>query len=329
MTKRNVLSLARRRFAVVPGEPREPQSRGDDLMKAAAISCRGLTKRYGATAAIDDLTFEVEPGEAFGFLGANGAGKTTTIRLLLDLIRPTRGAASVFGFDSRHQGLEARSRIGYLPGDMPIYPDLTGRAYLDYLSAISTRPTAPATRDHLLERFEVSPADLTRKMRDDSHGTKRKFGVVQALMTDAPLVILDEPTSGLDPLMIEVFVEVIGELKRRGTTVFLSSHILAEVDRLCDRIAIVRQGQLIDVQSLDALRKNAPRRVTVDFLTPVVSQPPGGVRSLEVRPRQWRIEITGPIGPFLAEMRDLPIADVTIEPFQLEDYLLSLYAKRS
>jgi ABC-2 type transport system ATP-binding protein len=212
---------------------------------------------------------------------------------------------------------------------MPIYPDLTGAAYLDYLGALNSRPTIRATRDRLLERFEVSPADLKRKLRDDSHGTKRKFGVVQALMTEPPLVILDEPTTGLDPLMIEAFVDVVNDLKHRGTTVFLSSHILAEVDRLCDRIAIIRQGQLIDVQSLDALRRNAPRRLTVEFLAPVAAQPPSGVRLIAIQPRQWRIEITGPIGPFLAQTRDLPIADLTVEPFQLEDYLLDLYARRS
>jgi ABC-2 type transport system ATP-binding protein len=293
------------------------------------IACRGLCKQYGSTKAVDDLTFEVGQGEVFGFLGANGAGKTTTIRLLLDLLRPTRGHASIFGFDCQRQGLDARQRIGYLPGDMPIYPDLSGAAYLEYLADLDPRPVARATRERLIGQFELAPADLSRKLRDDSHGTRRKFGLIQALMTGAPLMIFDEPTSGLDPLMMEVFVEVVTDLKRAGTTVFLSSHILAEVDRLCDRIAIIRQGRLVAVQSLETLRRTAPRRVTVDFSAPVDATPPSGVRAIAVEPSRWRVEVTGELGPFLAATRPLPIADVRIEPFQLEDYLRQLYSGES
>jgi len=190
-----------------------------------------LTKRYGAIVGIEQLSLDVDAGEVFGFLGANGAGKTTTIRLLLDLLRPTSGQATILGFDCQRQGLEVRRRLGYLPGEMPIYPELSGAAYLQFLSSLGP-PVPPGRIDMLLRRFAMSEVDLRRRMRDYSHGMKRKLGIVQALMTDAPVIILDEPTSGLDPLMIEAFAETLDELARSGrTTVFLSSHVLSEVDR--------------------------------------------------------------------------------------------------
>ena len=213
-------------------------------------------------------------GEVFGFLGANGAGKTTTIRLLLDLLRPTSGTAEVLGFDCQRQGLEARRRIGYLPAEMPMYPELTGAAYLKFLSAIGPPPSRTRL-DQLLRRFDVSDLDLRRRMRDYSHGMKRKLGLLQALMTDAPVLVLDEPTSGLDPLMIEAFGETIDELARAGrTTVLLSSHVLSEVDRVCRRIGLIRNGRLVAVQTLSELRAATPRRLTVLF-----SQPVGGGRA--------------------------------------------------
>jgi len=293
-----------------------------------ALSLHGLTKHYRGLVAVDEVSLTVESGEVFGFLGVNGAGKTTTIRMLLDLLRPTRGHASVFGFDCHRQGVEARRQIGYLPGEMPIYPDLTGFQYVQYLAALGDRPVARPTLDRLLGRFGLSSADLQRTLREDSHGTKRKFGLVQALMTEAPLIILDEPTSGLDPVMIESFVEIVGELKQRGAAVFLSSHVLAEVGRLCDRIGIIRRGRLIDVQSLATLRQNAPRRVTIDFLAPVAVPPPAPATALNVTPRRWCVELHGPLGPFLAAIRDLPVDDLQIEPFKLDDYVLERYATR-
>jgi beta-exotoxin I transport system ATP-binding protein len=191
----------------------------------AAIETRGLTKYYGPVVGLENLSLEVGQGEVFGFLGANGAGKTTTIRMLLDLVRPTSGTASILGFDCHRQGLEARRRIGYLPGEMPIYPELTGGRYLRFLASLGDRRPAPARIEFLLRRFDVSDLDLNRRMRDYSHGMKRKLGLIQALMTEPRVLILDEPTSGLDPLMIEAFSETIDELARSGhTTIFLSAH---------------------------------------------------------------------------------------------------------
>jgi ABC-2 type transport system ATP-binding protein len=292
-----------------------------------AIRLEGLTKYHGAVVGIEDLSLDVEPGEVFGFLGANGAGKTTTIRTVLDLLRPTRGSAAVLGFDCQRQSSESRRRIGYLPGEMPVYPELTGAEYLRFLSALGPQP--PAHRvEWLLRRFNVSDLDLRRRMRDYSQGMKRKLGVVQALMTDAPVLILDEPTSGLDPLMIEAFAETIDEIsKTGGTTVFLSSHVLSEVDRMCSRIGIVRAGRLVAVRTLGELRASAPRRVTVAFSAAVSnSQPlPKSVVPVSCEPQRWVVDVTGPLGPLLAVLADFPVHDIAVAPFTIEDTVLRLY----
>ena len=296
-------------------------------MGVPAIRLEGLTKYHGAVVGIEDLSLDVEPGEVFGFLGANGAGKTTTIRTVLDLLRPTRGSAAVMGFDCQRQSFEARRRIGYLPGEMPVYPELTGAEYLRFLAALGPQP--PATRvEWLLRRFNVSDLDLRRRMRDYSQGMKRKLGVVQALMTGVPVLILDEPTSGLDPLMIEAFAETIHEIsKTDGTTVFLSSHVLSEVDRMCSRIGIVRAGRLVAVRTLGELRASAPRRVTIVFSEPVShSQPlPQNVVPVSCEPQRWVVDITGPLGPLLAALASLPVHDIGVAPFAIEDTVLRLY----
>src|SRR5258708_34631506 len=176
-----------------------------------AIQTDGLTKYYGAVVGIEDLSLEVARGEVYGFLGANGAGKTTTIRLLLDLLRPSRGRATVLGIDCHRDSLAARRRIGYLPGDLPIYPDLSARDYLAYLARIDGRPVPPDYLRHLLDRFDVSELDERRPLRDQSHGMKQKIGIIQALMTKAPVVILPEPAAGLDPKMVHSFLGALSD----------------------------------------------------------------------------------------------------------------------
>jgi ABC-2 type transport system ATP-binding protein len=299
-------------------------------VSAAAIRTTELTKYYGSVVGVEALSLEVAPGEVFGFLGANGAGKTTTIRLLLDLLRPTSGSASVLGFDCQRQGLDARRRIGYLPGEMPIYPELTGAKYLAFLSSLSPQQVSRARLDGLFRRFEISDLDLRRRMRDYSHGMKRKLGLVQALMTDAPVLILDEPTSGLDPLMIEAFVETIDELVRAsGTTIFLSSHVLSEVDRVCQRIGLVRSGRLVAVRTLSELRAAAPRRLTVIFSQPVDGRAPEvpDVSVVVREPRRWVLEARGPLGAIVSSLADLPVADIDVAPVPIEDALLRLFGE--
>ena len=277
-----------------------------------AIAVEGLTKYYGAVIAIEDLTFEVRRGEVYGFLGANGAGKTTTIRLLVDLLRPSRGRASILGVDCHAESLAARRLIGYLPGDLPIYPDLSAADYLAYLSRLDDRPVPRDYLEHLLRRFDVSPLDQRRRLREQSHGMKQKIGIVQALMMRPAVAILDEPTAGLDPLMVQAFRETVAELRAEGrTTVFLSSHVLAEVEDTCDRIGLVRGGRLVTSATIDDVKREATRRVTITFAdgsAPIVS------------------DVRGPVGPLLASLRGREIRDVAIEPFRLEDYVARFYA---
>jgi ABC-2 type transport system ATP-binding protein len=293
------------------------------------IQIDGLTKDYGRLRALDGLTLEVQAGEVLGFLGPNGAGKTTTIRLLLDLIRPTVGSAAIGGFDCRRQSLEVRRLVGYLPGEMPVYPELTGGDYLAYLGSLGAEAPSPGVVERLLGRFDLGTPDLKRRMRDLSHGTRRKFGIVQALMTRPKVAILDEPTSGLDPLMIEAFAQTVADLKREGrTTVFLSSHVLSEVERTCDRVAVIREGRLAAVQSVSGIKDSLPRRVTVRFVDGRVPPPPDqpGIRVVSFSASEWVLEVSGPLGPLLASLRGLPVADIDVERPSLEDYVLRIYA---
>jgi ABC-2 type transport system ATP-binding protein len=234
----------------------------------------------------------------------------------------------VDGLDARAASVAVRSRIGYLPAEMPLYREMTGAAYLQFLGALEpARPDAIWLR-RLFTRFDVSDVDLRRRLGDLSHGMKRKFGIVQALMGRRPLLVLDEPTSSLDPLMIEAFAEIIHELKTGGdTTIFLSSHVLSEVERLCDRVGIIRRGRLVRQTSITELRRETPRRVRVFFEGQAPEPPPAVVGAIAGRHgRQWDLDWHGPLGEAIAAMRGLPVVDIEIEPFRLEDYVLKIYA---
>ena len=294
-------------------------------MAPPAIRLDALTKYYGSVVGVEGLSLEVAPGEVFGFLGANGAGKTTTIRIVLDLLRPTSGSALVMGYDAQRESLEVRRRVAYLPGEMPFYPEMTGAGYLSFLARIGAAPVSSTRLQWLFRRFNVSEVDLKRRMRDYSHGMKRKLGIIQALMTEAPVVILDEPTSGLDPLMIGAFAETIDEIARGGrTTVFLSSHILSEVDRICQRIGLIRGGGLAAVRTLGELRAEAPRRVVVTFSRAVCADRELPARVIARDPQRWELEVDGPLGPLVSALAPLPVADLTETPFTLEETILRL-----
>jgi ABC-2 type transport system ATP-binding protein len=294
-----------------------------------AIDLDDLAKYFGPVIGIDGLSLRVERGEIFGFLGANGAGKTTTIRLLLDLLRPSRGRAAVLGVDCHRASLEARRLIGYLPGELPIYPDLTAAGYLAHLRALERRPVADGYLAELLRRLDVSAVDLGRRLREQSHGMKQKIGIVQALMGRAPVIVLDEPTSGLDPLMVQSFHELLYDLKRGGdTAVFLSSHVLGEVESTCDRIGIVRAGRMVTVGTVADLRTAAPRRVTVRFAAPVAEIPPVPSATVISRsPLECAFEVRGPLGPLLQALAPLHVHDVVEQPFRLEDAIVRFYAE--
>ena len=224
------------------------------------IELNNLTKHYGDVVGIQDLSLEVEQGEVFGLLGPNGAGKTTTIRLLLDFIRPTSGSATVFGLDPRNDGVEMRRRIGYLPGDFITYNYMTGAEVATYFTNL--RGTDPVKMEELCERFDLDPS---RKIRELSRGNRQKVGLVQAFMNDPDLLILDEPTSGLDPLLQHEFQEMVHEEKERGKTIFLSSHVMSEVEATCDRVCIIREGSLVTLETVSDLTALNVFMVTVEF----------------------------------------------------------------
>lgn len=225
------------------------------------IATRGLSKDYGSGRGLFGLDLEVRQGEVFGFLGPNGAGKSTTLRLLLDLIKPTAGSAQVLGLDSISDSLEVRRRVGFLPGDLALYPKLTGGVVLEYFAQLRGGVDGHV-RDALVERFD---AVLDRPIRQLSTGNRQKLGLVQAFMHEPELLILDEPISGLDPLVQQTFHSLLGEVRAQGRTVLLSSHTLSEVERVTDRLAILRDGQLVVVDSVENLRRVAIQRLEIEF----------------------------------------------------------------
>jgi ABC-type multidrug transport system ATPase subunit len=294
----------------------------------AAIRLEGLTKRYARVSALKDVSFEVRPGEIFGFLGLNGAGKTTTIRILLDLVRPTAGRAFVFGEDCHARALAARAHIGYQPGELGFYGDMTGDATLDLLGRLGGRTIDAGWRRTLADRVAFSAADLRRTIREYSTGMKRKLGIIQAFQSDAPLLILDEPTDGLDPLMQDAVYGLLAEVRARGRTVFMSSHVLPEVERVCDRIGLLRRGELVLVSTVDEVRRMAARTVHVIFAADVARPDgpwPDGFEVIEAAPRAWRLRVSGPLGPLMARIAPLPVSDLDIHEPHLEDVLRRYY----
>jgi ABC-2 type transport system ATP-binding protein len=296
---------------------------------AAAITLDRVTKRYGRLEAVRDLAFEVHEGEVFGFLGLNGAGKTTTIRVLLDVLRPTAGRAFVFGFDCQRQGLEVRRRVGYLPGELGVPPDVTGRQLLDLLARLGATTVDPGWQRSLLDRFALSSSDLLRRVREYSTGMKRKLGIIQAFQHDPPLLVLDEPTEGLDPLMQDAFFDLVSEVTSRGRTVFLSSHVLSEVERSCQRVGLLREGRLALLASVSELRALAPRRVRVTFdgAAPAAPAMPSGATLVSSEAGSWEIETTGPIGALFDGAGGRAVSDVQVRSPRLEDILAHYYRR--
>lgn len=291
---------------------------------AAVIETDRLTKRYGDARGIDELSMAVEPGEVFGFLGPNGAGKTTTIRTLLDLLHPTSGSASVFGLDSHRDSRAIRARLGNLPGEFTYDDRLTGRDALELFARL--RGVGDLLRaEALAERFE---ADLSRRLGELSRGNRQKIGLVQALFHEPELLILDEPTAGLDPLMQEEFLAVVAEERERGATVFLSSHDLDEVQRACDRVAIIREGRLIAIEDVAQMRERAYREVLVRFARPVDRREfemLPGVVELRVDGDRLHLHAVGDIDAVVKavarhEVRDLEVTRPTLEELFLTYY---------
>lgn len=269
---------------------------------------------------------QVEEGEILGFLGLNGAGKTTTIRMLLDLLRPTAGRASIFGHDCRTDSLAARAQVGYLPSELGLYSDLTGHQVLRLLGKLGPRTPDQRYVSELQDRLALPERDLRRKLREYSSGMKRKLGILQAFQSDPPLLILDEPTEGLDPLMQEAFYALLDDVQRRGRTVFFSSHVLSEVERVCQRIALLRAGKLVLLSSTEDCRKLAPRLVHVSFRSDAPTpQALPSTEVIEATPRGWTLRTTGPLGPLLHDLSALPVDDLRVSEAKLEDAVRHFY----
>ena len=289
-----------------------------------AIRTEGLSKRYGDTWALAELDLEVAPGEVLGFLGPNGAGKTTTIRLLLGFARATAGRAEVFGIDCQRHPVEAHRRIAYVPGEASLWPALTGAETLHLLGQLHGR-VDDSYRDELVERFDFDPS---KKVRTYSKGNRQKLLLIGALMTRADLMLLDEPTGGLDPLMERTFRSAVGEARQRGQTVFLSSHVLSEVEAVCDRVAILRAGRLIESGSLAAMRHLSAMTVeaTMSGAVPDVTSLPG-VGGVTVEGRVLRCQVQGSIEPLLGALVSAGVTRLVSNEPSLEELFLTLYGE--
>jgi ABC-2 type transport system ATP-binding protein len=293
--------------------------------RRAVISARGLTKHYGSVRALTDLTLEVREGEIFGFLGPNGAGKSTTIRTLLGFLQPTKGGATVLDLDIILESVEIRRHVGYLPGGIALYDSLTGEQVLDYLADLQGRE--PRRRAELCDRLELPGSVLRRKVRDYSRGMRQKVGVVQALQHDPELAILDEPTEGLDPLMQQAFYRLLDDLRRQGKTVFFSSHVLSEVERLCDRVAIIRAGELMAIHEVAELLARRRRKVALRWRggAPDPASLPG-LEDVETDGNRVTGTLSGDMAGFIRAIASPSLEDLTIEPASLEEAFLEYYA---
>jgi beta-exotoxin I transport system ATP-binding protein len=283
-----------------------------------------LTKSYGSTRGIVDVSMTIEAGEVFGFLGPNGAGKTTTIRMLLDFIRPSSGRATVFGLEPSSSSVEIHRRVGYLPGEFDPYEQLTGREYLDYFAALR----GGVDRDLVGTLADRLQSDLSARISSLSHGNKQKLGVIQAFMHRPSLLILDEPTQGLDPIMQQRFHELVLETREAGQSVFLSSHDLPEVERVCDRVGIIREGRLITVEDIGSLKTRAARELEIHFATPVPADAftgLSGVRDVEMHGDVVRCTVVGPMDGVVKAAARFDVVDLTSHEPTLEDIFLTFY----
>jgi len=291
-------------------------------MTSAVIAASQLSKRYGAQFALKDLDLEVQQGEVLGYLGPNGAGKTTTIRLLLGLIAPTSGGATIFGLDVRAQAPEIHGRLAYVPGEANLWPSLTGWETLALLGRVHGHVDV-GYRDELIERFDF---DASKKVRAYSKGNRQKLSLIAGLMTRADVLVLDEPTSGLDPLMEQAFRQCIREATLDGQTVFLSSHILSEVEALCDRVAILRTGELLEIGTLAEMRHLSAFSVHATF----EGRPPdlsrvAGVSGVEVHDHSLQCAVAGSIEPLIRALSQAGVRELVSTKPSLEELFLAHY----
>ena len=288
-----------------------------------AILTFGLTKSYGPVLALDGLRLTVEQGDIFGFLGPNGAGKTTTIRLLLDFIRPSSGRAEILGHDTQTESLAVRRRVGYVPGDVSLYNSMTGGALLELLNHLRDGHSLEQGR-RLADRLDLA---LHRRIGDYSSGMRQKLALVAALMPQPELLVLDEPTKGLDPLVQQELYTILREERKRGCTVFLSSHNLPEVERVCNRVGIVREGKLVTVEEVEAIKHKKVRMLTLTFSRPVTREAlvMEGVEIRSLDGDHAELAVLGHVPDILRRLVELPIEDLEFPEATLEDTFMQYY----
>jgi len=292
--------------------------------RPAVIEVRKLTKRYGSARGVDDLTFEVAGGEAFGFLGPNGAGKTTTIRTLLDFIRPTSGTVRIFGMDPRREGVRVHRRLGYLPGELALYEQMTGADLLRAFAELRGGVAWSAVSD-LADRLGL---DLSRRIHELSHGNKQKIGLIQAFMHRPDLLILDEPTQGLDPLVQQTFYAMVEEERRRGAAILLSSHVMPEVERVCDRVGIIREGHLATVADIGELKAKALRRIEFHFDEPVPAsafEGLPGVKEVSAHGDSVLLSVEGAVDAVVKAAAAYDVVSLETREPNLEEAFLAFY----
>ena len=290
----------------------------------AAISLDKLTKYYGTQRGVIDLNLEVPAGIVFGYLGPNGAGKTTTMRILLDLIRPTTGSAKIFGISPQTESVDARRQIGYLPADPALYENLTGAELLTFLANLKGG-VEPIKIKLLADRLE---SDLSRKIGTLSHGNRQKIAIIRAFMHEPQLLILDEPTNGLDPLMQQEFVRIVKEVKSSGRTVFLSSHIIPEVEEICDRVAVIREGRLIAIDDVSVLKARSVRRLqarVAEKIPPNAFDNIEGVRNVVISEVEVACDVSGSLDQFIKAVAKFEVLDMNIQEPTLEDEFFAMY----
>jgi ABC-2 type transport system ATP-binding protein len=290
-----------------------------------AIHTEGLTKHYGKVRALVDLNLDIPTGEVFGFLGPNGAGKTTAIRTILDEIRPTAGRASVLGLDTHQKSVEIRRHIGYVPGDLAMYPNLTGKETITYFANLR----GGVDWSYVGELADRLQADLEKKVGDLSSGNRQKVGIIQAFMNKPEVLIMDEPSAGLDPLMQRQFQKMMREAAAKGCAVFLSSHALSEVEHVADRVGIIRRGRLAAVETVSALRSKAMRRIDLELESPAeasVFEAVPGVRDVTIANHRVILSLDGEMGALLnAVVQRYTIVDISTQEADLEEIFLTYY----
>lgn len=297
------------------------------LVSPPIISVTGLTKYYGSTPGVQDINFSVNRGEIFGFLGPNGAGKTTTIRLLLHLLHPTSGKISIFNNSGNVKPVDILKRCGYLPGEFTAYSQMTGIEFLRYAAAV--RNADPAAQQELIDRFEISRGNLNKKIKKLSHGTLQKLGIVQALFHKPELIILDEPTTGLDPLMQEEFYRTLREYQSGGSTILFSSHNLPEVEKICSRVAIIREGRLVALEALDVLKKKVYRRLELTLREEVEALEIPHARLVKRDGLRYTFLVKGDMDLLLKELASLPVEDLLLPEADLEEIFMAHYGSRN